>query len=124
MAAMPDATRPDPTPRQVVCLCAAWCDTCRDYRATFDAAGSAHPQWRFRWIDIEDEADLVVDLDIETFPTLLVADGAALRFFGPLAPQPQTLARLLAGLPAQGPGNAVESAVQALLGGLLGAAPS
>lgn len=121
---MPDVnSSSDPTPRRVVCLCAAWCDTCRDYRATFDAAAAAHPQWQFRWVDIEDEADLVGDLDIETFPTLLVADGAALRFFGPLAPQPQMLARLLGGLPTDGPGLTAEPAVEALLGGLLAATP-
>ena len=27
-----------------------------------------------RWLDIEDEAGLIGDLDIETFPTILVAD--------------------------------------------------
>ncbi|WHZ11156.1 MAG: thioredoxin family protein [Burkholderiaceae bacterium] len=119
---MPDVNSPpDSTPRRVVCLCAAWCDTCRDYRATFDAAAAARPQWQFRWVDIEDEADLVGDLDIETFPTLLVADGALLRFIGPLAPQPQTLARLLDGLPSDGPGLAAEPDVQALLDSLLSA---
>ena len=121
---MPDVDRhPDPTARRVVCLCAAWCDTCRDYRATFDAAAAAHPEWQFRWVDIEDEAELVGDLDIETFPTLLVADGAALRFVGPLAPQPQMLARLLGGLAVEGPGLAAEPAVEALLKGLLAATP-
>ena len=48
-----------------------------------------------RWIDIEDEAELVGDLDIETFPTLLIADGEHIRFAGPLTPQPETLRRVL-----------------------------
>ena len=87
----------------VVCLCAAWCGTCRDYRATFDAAAGRHPTLRFSWIDIEDEAELVGDLDVETFPTLLVADPASVRFFGPLLPQPDHLRRLLASLQADGP---------------------
>ena len=47
-----------------------------------------------RWVDIEDEAELLDDLDIETFPTLLVHDGARLRFAGVLTPQPETLRRL------------------------------
>ena len=105
--------------RRVVCLCAQWCDTCRDYRAVFDAVGRAHPQQDFVWVDIEDQSDLVGDVEVETFPTLLIADGPALRFFGPLTPQPQTLARLLEGLPLQGPGINAEPVVQALLAGLL-----
>lgn len=109
--------------RRVVCLCAQWCDTCRDYRAVFDEIGAAHPRLDFVWVDIEDQADLVGDVEVETFPTLLIADGAALRFFGPLMPQPQTLARLLEGLPLQGPGIGAAPDVQALLQGLLAATP-
>lgn len=88
----------------VVCLCAAWCQTCAAYRRTFDAVagdlaarGLAHAP---RWIDIEDDAALVDDVDIETFPTLLVYDDALLRFAGPLTPQPETLRRLLESLAA------------------------
>ncbi|MDR3451503.1 MAG: thioredoxin family protein [Rhodoferax sp.] len=109
--------------RRVLCLCAQWCDTCREYRAVFDEVGAAHPQLQFIWIDIEDQADLVGDVEVETFPTILIADGAALRFFGPLTPQPQTLARLIEGLPLQGPGIPAGSDVQALLQGVLAAAP-
>lgn len=91
----------------VVCLCAAWCRTCDAYADTlqsvvaeFVARGLAHAP---RWIDIEDEAELVGDVDIETFPTLLVYDDAALvRLAGPVTPQPETLRRLLASLAAHG----------------------
>lgn len=110
--------------RRVLCLCAQWCDTCREYRAVFDAVGAAHPQLQFIWIDIEDQADLVGDVEVETFPTLLIADDAALRFFGPLTPQPQTLARLLEGLALQGPGIPAAPQVQALLDGVLAAMPT
>lgn len=81
----------------VACLCAAWCRTCESYRATFEAACAELPQdgLQVRWIDIEDEADLIGDLDIETFPTLLIADDTAVRFAGPLTPQPETLRRVL-----------------------------
>ena len=61
---------------------------CRDYRATFEAlAAQFAAQADFAWIDIEDEADALGDLDIETFPTLLIADGSVLRFLGPVTPQ-------------------------------------
>lgn len=90
-----------------VCLCAEWCGTCRDYRALFDTLASAHPDVRFVWVDIEDEADLAGDLDVETFPTLLIADGQTARFLGPLLPQAGVLTRLLESLrAAQGGGGA------------------
>ncbi|MCK6430168.1 MAG: hypothetical protein L6Q72_13940, partial [Burkholderiaceae bacterium] len=47
------------TTRIVACLCAAWCDTCGAWRAQFERVAAASPQFAFRWIDIEDEADLL-----------------------------------------------------------------
>ena len=82
----------------VVCLCASWCGVCRDYRALFDTLAQAHPEARFVWVDVEDEEDVAGDLDVETFPTLLIADGRQARFLGPLLPQTAVLARLLASL--------------------------
>jgi len=81
----------------VVCLCAAWCRTCESYQQVFESACAELPQadLHTRWIDIEDEADLIGDLDIETFPTLLIADDRHVRFAGPLTPQPETLRRVL-----------------------------
>ena len=88
-----------------VCLCAAWCGTCDIYRPLFEELARAHPDVRFEWVDIEDESDLVGDLDVETFPTLLIADGQRALFLGPLLPQAPVLARLLASLQAA-PGSA------------------
>lgn len=82
----------------VVCLCAAWCNTCTDYRATFEAAAQQWPQMRFEWLDIEDESDIAGDLDVETFPTVLVSDGMHVRFVGPLLPQVAVLTRLIGSL--------------------------
>lgn len=80
----------------VVCLCAQWCGTCREYRLGFDALATSLPQVRFVWIDVEDQADVVGDaIDIETFPTLLLANGHGVRFFGVLPPQTQVLERML-----------------------------
>jgi len=88
----------DETGLQVICLCAGWCGVCRDYRAVFDEAratfGAAAD---FRWIDIEDEAALLDDIDVEDFPTVLIARGDRPLFFGPITPQPGTLARLVQG---------------------------
>lgn len=83
----------------VVCLCAEWCHVCGDYRSRFDQVQAAviadHPQAQFVWLDVEDEADLLHPLDVDNFPTLLIAVGDVPRFFGPLTPQAQTLERLV-----------------------------
>ncbi|MEJ7932061.1 thioredoxin family protein [Ramlibacter sp. AN1015] len=93
-------TRPPADRWQVICLCADWCGTCRDWRAALARVARSHPQVRFSWVDIEDEADTVGEIDIETFPTLLIAQGMHPRFFGPVLPHPGTLERLLASLMA------------------------
>lgn len=90
----------------VACCCAAWCRTCDDYRQTFDAATREFAGWRFVWIDIEDQSELMDDFDVETFPTLLVGQGPTLHFAGPLTPQPETLSRLLDALRARGEAGA------------------
>lgn len=82
-------------PWLVACLCAQWCGTCRDYRAVFAQAEREFPQARFRWVDIEDEADLVGPVDVEDFPTLLIARGGEVAFFGPVLPHAATLLRLV-----------------------------
>lgn len=81
--------------RWVICLCADWCGLCRDYAQVFAETAARYPDSRFAWLDIEDEAGLVGDLEVETFPTLLIADAGGTRFLGPLDPHAQTLSRLL-----------------------------
>jgi len=113
---------PDASVQWVVCLCADWCGLCRDYAEVFAQMAARYPGSRFAWLDIEDEAELVGDIDVETFPTLLVADAGGTRFLGPLMPQAQTLARLLDSLaqPDQ-PTRPHSPATQALLRGLAAA---
>lgn len=87
----------DDTPLTVACLCAEWCGTCRDYRAVFDQVVTGRPDAavRGRWIDVEDEADLVGAIDVDNFPTLLIARGGEVLFFGTVTPHASTLARLV-----------------------------
>ena len=89
-----DASSPDASVL-VVCLCAEWCGVCREYESRFTQLQSKFPQARFLWLDVEDEADLMYPLDVENFPTLLLAVGNAPRFFGPVTPQPEMLERLI-----------------------------
>lgn len=79
----------------VACLCAAWCGTCGSYRAVFEAMAARHPDKHFVWIDIEDQADVVGDLDVENFPTLLIQKEDVVAFFGTMLPDPATAERLL-----------------------------
>ncbi|TFY96281.1 thioredoxin family protein [Ramlibacter rhizophilus] len=100
---------------QVICLCADWCGTCREWRAPLEALARAHPQVRFAWVDIEDQADAVADYDVETFPTLLIAKGATPRFLGPVLPHAGNIERLLASLRENGAATAVSEEARALL---------
>jgi thioredoxin-like negative regulator of GroEL len=80
----------------VACLCAGWCDVCKQYRAGFEALAAEFPEHQFVWIDIEDQADLVGDLDVENFPTILMQRGDLVAFYGTMLPEPRQVARLLA----------------------------
>ena len=79
----------------VACLCAAWCGTCGGYRAAFDGLAARHPDKVFVWIDIEDQADVVGDLDVENFPTLLLQRDDTVAFFGTMLPDAAVAERLL-----------------------------
>ncbi len=68
----------------VACLCAAWCSSCREYFTNFTALAQRHPQAQFTWIDIEDQADLIGDLDVDNFPTLLIQRGDVVAFLAPV----------------------------------------
>ncbi|PHV51664.1 thiol reductase thioredoxin [Janthinobacterium sp. BJB301] len=70
----------------VACLCALWCGTCGSYRATFEELAARHPDTVFVWVDIEDQADVVGDLDIDNFPTLLIQHEDNVAFFGTVLP--------------------------------------
>ncbi|HEX8498751.1 MAG TPA: thioredoxin domain-containing protein, partial [Actinomycetales bacterium] len=83
----------------VACLCAGWCRLCDDYAAVFHGVvgrlATERPGLEAQWVDIEDEADLCDDLDIETFPTLLVCSAAGVHFAGVLQPHAATLERVV-----------------------------
>ena len=86
----------------IVGLCAEWCGTCRDYRPLLAARAARSLDELHLWVDIEDEADALGDLDIETFTTLLVLNRGRPLFFGPVLPQIDVVDRLLHTL-RQGP---------------------
>ena len=106
--------------RWVFGLCAGWCGVCGEWRAVFDAAAANHPQDHFVWIDIEDQDELVGDIDVETFPTLLVGSGDRVLFYGPILPSPGLLTRLLTSLDGSAPAASTPQ-TQALLQRLVSA---
>jgi len=80
---------------RVACLCAAWCDTCVDYRPGFDALATEFPEAEFVWLDTEDDADRIGDLEVENFPTIQVKRGDQVLFYGVQLPVHEHLRRLL-----------------------------
>jgi len=106
-----------------VSLCAAWCDTCNEFRAAFERIASARPQCAFVWVDIEDDAVIAGDIDIENFPTLAVFRDGQPTFFGVSLPHESTVLRLIDALLQSDP-LAIDApaAVAALSAALLNAA--
>jgi thioredoxin 1 len=99
----------------VVVLCAAWCDTCTEFRAALERIASARPSALFVWLDIEDDAELCGDIDVENFPTIAMYRGGALLHYGVSLPQEGTVARLIDEVGARGqPTSAAPEAVLAL----------
>jgi thioredoxin 1 len=99
----------------VACLCAAWCGVCRDWLPLFAAQARANPEMRFAWVDVEDEDETMGEVDIETFPTLLVGRGDEVLYLAPIPPMPSQFTRLLARLQAQPqPDPGIDSQANAL----------
>jgi thioredoxin 1 len=89
----------------VACLCAAWCDVCREFQPAFEQLAAQFPHARVVWIDVEDQADLVGDIDVENFPTLLIQRGDTVAFYGTVLPDARLTARLLQSLAGKSAGE-------------------
>jgi len=84
------------SPLLVACLCAAWCGTCREYEPLFERLREEFSgQAAFAWVDIEEDDEVLGPIDVENFPTLLIARGDTPLFFGTVTPHAQTLSRLV-----------------------------
>jgi len=79
----------------VVCLCAAWCDTCNEFRATYGRIAQSRSGMLFVWVDIEDDSEVCGDIDVENFPTLAIYRGDTLLHFGVSMPHEGIVGRLV-----------------------------
>jgi thioredoxin-like negative regulator of GroEL len=79
----------------VVTLCAAWCNTCTEFRVGLEALAASRPDVAFVWLDIEDDSEVCGDVDVESFPTLLAWRGDAILHFGVTVPHAGVIARLI-----------------------------
>lgn len=84
----------------------------------FHQLARARPDVHFAWIDVEDEDEAMGDVEIETFPTLLIARGNEPLFLGPVAPSAAQTLRMIEGLQAQAEPHAAAATASAK--GLLG----
>ena len=78
----------------VVCLCAEWCHVCRDWQPRFQPWWPNRVGCRTLWLDVEDEKRCP-NLDIETFPTLLILRRNQPLFLGAVPPVDEHIARLV-----------------------------
>lgn len=84
----------------VLALCAQWCGTCREFQPALENLARARPDMVFAWADVEDDAELVGDLDIDDFPVLLVARAGTLLHYGVSLPLEAVAGRLIDALAA------------------------
>ena len=98
----------------VVGLCAAWCDTCGQFRSDFETLAAKSPETTFVWLDIEDDAETVGDIDIDNFPTIAVFRENRLVHFGVSLPQAGVVSRLLTSLTSEVREAIADPAVHAL----------
>jgi thioredoxin len=102
-------------PLVVVSLCAAWCNTCDEFRIVFERIAATRTDAQFIWLDIEDDHEICGDIDVENFPTLAVFRGDAPVHFGISLPHEATVARLLGELAERSEASAdIPDAVRAL----------
>ena len=108
----------DATQVSVVCLCAAWCDVCTEFRDCYERIAVRSPHVVFVWLDVEDDSDSVGDIDVDNFPTLAVYRGSTPLHFGVSLPQEQAVARLIDALARGAQPLRAPEAVRALPGAL------
>lgn len=97
----------------VIVLCAQWCGTCREFRLLIEGFAADRPGLVFAWADIEDDAALVGDIEVENFPTLAMFCRGRAMYSGPVLPQVAVVEQLIRAIDAVGTGASPLSAIPA-----------
>ncbi|OZB49320.1 MAG: hypothetical protein B7X60_01620 [Polynucleobacter sp. 39-45-136] len=79
---------------RLILFCAEWCGSCREFKEHFNSIeidGLSK-----KWLDIEDEAVLLENIDISNLPTILAVSDYELSFyFGEIPPNKIFLEKIL-----------------------------
>lgn len=102
VSALPGHARLAEAALVVIAFCANWCGTCRDFRPVLERIAHERPQILFAWADIEDDAALVGDIDVENFPSLAVFRAGEVLHYGVSLPHEAVVARMIDALAAHG----------------------
>jgi thioredoxin-like negative regulator of GroEL len=92
------------------CFCADWCGSCREYRPQLETLAKNRTDVRFFWVDIEDHADIMGELDINKFPTIAIQRGDIVAFYSCIHPDAKLAERLLQSLANETPETLVAQA--------------
>ncbi|MDL2284716.1 thioredoxin family protein [Oxalobacter sp. OttesenSCG-928-P03] len=93
-----------------VCLCADWCGSCREYRPQLESLAAARKDVRFFWVDIEDHGDMLGDLDVDKFPTILIQKAELVAFYSCIHPDAKLAERILQSMMDESPEKLHEQA--------------
>ncbi len=78
------------------CLCADWCVICREFKTAFLNMQSEQPEHEWRWTDIEDHDEVLSDIDVQGFPSIVIWNSTGQWCFaGTIEPRMDTLLRLI-----------------------------
>ena len=76
---------------KILVVCADWCSVCSGYKVTLnDLSG-----FDINWIDINDFESLTDEIEVETFPTVIIFNGVDVLFLGAVEPNIKALTSLL-----------------------------
>jgi thioredoxin 1 len=79
----------------VLFLCAEWCGVCRDLKGMFEELSAIQPSVHWTWVDVEDHSEIFDDLELDTFPSLLVMLNKRPWFFGSIEPRKEVVLRIV-----------------------------
>lgn len=99
----------------VFCFCAEWCGTCREFHPEFHRLAQQEASHEFIWLDVETTEHLLGEVEIENFPTIIIANESNVCFFGPILPHVNTLQRLCVAAQAGDLKNIHEASLKSLV---------